>query len=76
MVERKGGLGGFGAIASDSTDQRTSAYSPHSVVKTHDLLNDLVNVKCVKCKLEWSHPRGDPWVDVPERCSRETGESA
>lgn len=73
MVERKGGVGGFGAIASDNTDQRSSAYSPHTIVRHTDWIEDRVLIKCVKCGKAWFHPRGDPWVGVPKECQRDEG---
>ena len=72
MVERFGGKGGFGAIASDNTDQREGKYAPHRAVSvTHDPGGNppLSFVKCLKCNQAWTHPWRDPWGSAPAECA-------
>ena len=69
MVERTGGAGGFGAIASDNTAYRDGKYPPHRAVSvTHDPLNNMSYVRCLICAQEWTHPWKDPWDSAPAEC--------
>ena len=69
MVERFGGKGGFGAIASDNTDQRKGRYWPHkNLTKWNDYITDRMNVVCLDCRQRWDHPRQDPWNSAPKEC--------
>jgi len=69
MVERFGGAGGFGAIASDNTAYREGRYAPHKAVSvTHDPAANKSFVKCLICCQEWTHPWKEPWNSAPEVC--------
>ena len=72
MVERYGGKGGFGAIASDNTDLRQGRYFPHkSVTHYTDMMKDITYVRCLHCGQVWEHRRGDPWGSGPGSCKEE-----
>lgn len=71
MVERTGGKGGYGACASDNTDQREGKYPPHKAVSiTHSPSEDppMTYVKCLACSQTWSHPWREPWGSAPKAC--------
>jgi len=69
MVERTGGAGGFGAIASDNTAYREGRYAPHRAVSiTHDPAANLSHVTCLRCSQKWTHPWKEPWNSAPEVC--------
>lgn len=71
MVERYGGKGGFGAIASDNQDLRQARYHPHNLTTRYeDYTNDVTLVRCLNCGQAWSHRRGDPWGSGPGLCIR------
>jgi hypothetical protein len=67
MSELRGGAGGYGGIISLNTENRVSAYSPHTVVTETSYTYDHVYVKCLKCGETWFHPRGSKFA--PSRCA-------
>ena len=63
MVERTGGVGGYGAISSDNTAQRTGRYAPHKALSiTHDPMAGLTHVRCLICNQRWFHPYKDHFM--------------
>lgn len=62
-----GGRGGYGGISTMNQDQRQGRYWPHPATSARvDYLTDEVIVHCLKCDVEWRHPRGD--VKGPVEC--------
>lgn len=68
-VRQTGGVGGYGAVWTLNSDQRTGRYGPHiNVTRIVDYEDDKVAVKCLNCGSEWSHARGD--VSYPSACRK------
>ena len=61
-MSRTGGMhgaGGYGGVSTLNQRDVRPRYSPHlAISKTTDHLEDLVEVKCLDCGIEWAHPRG------------------
>lgn len=73
MVERYGGKGGFGAIASDNTDMREGPDAPHrNVSRWTDPMTRIVQVFCFDCAQRWEYKERDPWGKGPSVCEKTT----
>lgn len=67
-VERRGGMGGYGAIASDNTDLRGPRYGQHDPVSRTLLADGRNRVKCLRCGEVWYHDRYDR--EFPPECQK------
>lgn len=73
MVNQRGGSGGYGAVWSLNSEQRTSPYHPHKgpITKFHSYEKPgpaWMIVNCGACKQKWEHIKGEPWGSAPEEC--------
>lgn len=66
MSELRHGKGGYGGILSLNSENRVSAYLPHTVMTKENYQTGKTECKCLKCEKTWQHPRGSKFS--PKGC--------
>ena len=73
-MSRTGGMtgaGGYGGISTLNQRDVRPKYSPHMAISTTiNHMAGCIMVKCLNCRQEWSHMRGEQ-TNTPEVCEKQ-----